>query len=349
MPQCPVCSAELTGSGIRCPACGASLTVAHPTLKQPSPPASGGQRKSSNSGTTTSSSQGSFISGTVLDGRYRIVALLGRGGMGEVYKAEDLNLDHEVALKFLPDSFANDTAALIRFRTEVRVARQVTHANVCRVFDIGEFAGRHFLSMEYIDGEDLSSLLRRIGRLPSDKALEVSRQICAGLAAAHGAGVLHRDLKPANVMIDGRGKARITDFGIAGLEEELKKGGVIAGTPAYMSPEQITGGEITTKSDIYSLGLVLYELFTGKPAFQSDSISELVQKHQTITPTNPSEVLQEIDPLVEKTILRALRFVPAKHLFPCTNCGMAPMDRDIAIAKLKALAAGAALARKRYR
>ena len=312
MPQCPVCSAELTGSGIRCPSCGASVTVAQPTIKQPSP-ASGGQRKSSGSATTTSSDQGSFISGTVLDGRYRIVALLGRGGMGEVYKAEDLKLDHEVALKFLPESFAKDAAGLTRFRTEVRIARQVTHQNVCRVFDIGEFEGRHFLTMEYIDGEDLSSLLRRIGRLPADKALEVSRQICAGLAAAHGAGVLHRDLKPANVMIDGRGKARLTDFGIAGLEEDLKKGGVIAGTPAYMSPEQITGKEITVQSDIYSLGLVLYELFTGKPAVQSDSIHELVRKHKTVTPTNPSEILKEIDPLVEKTILRCLEKDPQQR------------------------------------
>ena len=195
----------------------------------------------------------------------------------------------------------------------MRIARQVTHQNVCRVFDIGEFEGRHFLTMEYIDGEDLSSLLRRIGRLPADKALEVSRQICAGLAAAHGAGVLHRDLKPANVMIDGRGKARLTDFGIAGLKKTLKKGGVIAGTPAYMSPEQITGKEITVQSDIYSLGLVLYELFTGKPAVQSDSISELVRKHKTITPTNPSEILKEIDPLVEKTILRCLEKDPQQR------------------------------------
>lgn len=312
MDHCPVCLAEFTGSGSRCPSCGASLTVAQPTLKQP-PAASGGQRKSSSSATTTSSGQGSFISGTVLDGRYRIVALLGRGGMGEVYKTEDLKLDHEVALKFLPESFAKNAAALTRFRTEVRIARQVTHQNVCRVFDIGEFEGRHFLTMEYIDGEDLSSLLRRIGRLPADKALEVSRQICAGLAAAHGAGVLHRDLKPANVMIDGRGKARLTDFGIAGLEEDLKKGGVIAGTPAYMSPEQITGKEITVQSDIYSLGLVLYELFTGKPAVQSDSINELVRKHKTITPTNPSEILKEIDPLVEKTILRCLEKDPQQR------------------------------------
>jgi len=313
MALCPQCSTALKQSDISCPSCGASLTVAHPTVKQPSPAASGGQRKSSGSATTTSSGQGSFISGTVLDGRYRIVALLGRGGMGEVYKAEDLKLDHEVALKFLPDSVGKDDAALTRFRTEVRIARQVTHQNVCRVFDIGEFEGRHFLTMEYIDGEDLSSLLRRIGRLPADKALEVSRQICAGLAAAHRAGVLHRDLKPANVMIDGRGKARITDFGIAGLEEDLKKGGVIAGTPAYMSPEQITGREITVQSDIYSLGLVLYELFTGKPAFQSDSINEFARKHKTVTPTNPSEILKEIDPLVEKTILRCLEKDPQQR------------------------------------
>lgn len=312
MLQCPECSTALKQGDISCPSCGASLTLAQPTVKQPSP-ASDRQRKSSNSTTTTSSGQGSFISGTVLDGRYRIVALLGRGGMGEVYKAEDLKLDHEVALKFLPESVAQDDAALTRFRTEVRIARQVTHQNVCRVFDIGEFEGRHFLTMEYIDGEDLSSLLRRIGRLPADKALEVSRQICAGLAAAHGAGVLHRDLKPANVMIDGRGKARITDFGIAGLEEDLKKGGVIAGTPAYMSPEQITGKEITVQSDIYSLGLVLYELFTGKAAVQSDSINEFVRKHKTVTPTNPSEILKEIDPLVEKTILRCLEKDPQQR------------------------------------
>lgn len=310
MNRCPVCSAELAGSEISCPSCRASLTVAHPTLKQPVFASPGEARKSSSSSATTSSSQGNFIAGTVLDGRYRIVALLGRGGMGEVYKAEDLKLDHEVALKFLPDHFANDSAALGRFRSEVRIARQVTHANVCRVFDIGEFEGRHFLTMEFIDGEDLSSLLRRIGRLPSDKALEVSRQICAGLAAAHGAGVLHRDLKPANVMIDGRGKARITDFGIAGLEEELKKGGVIAGTPAYMSPEQITGREITAQSDIYSLGLVLYELFTGKQAFASASVAELVRQHQTTTPTNPSEILKEIDPVVEKAILQCLEKNP---------------------------------------
>ena len=205
--------------------------------------------------------------GTILAERYRIVGLLGKGGMGEVYRADDLKLAQPVALKFLPDHLLSDAPALARFHREVRVARQVSHKNVCRVYDIGEIDGRHFLSMEFIRGEELSSLLRRIGRLPQDKALQLARQICAGLAAAHDLGFIHRDLKPANIMIDGDGNARVLDFGLGGLAEELGEEEVRAGTPAYMSPEQIEGKEQTVRSDIYSLGLVLYELFTGKRAF----------------------------------------------------------------------------------
>jgi serine/threonine-protein kinase len=145
--------------------------------------------------------------------RYRIVGLLGRGGMGEVYRADDLKLGQPVALKFLPEHLLSDGAALARFHREVRIARQVSHQNVCRVYDIGEVDGRHFLSMEFIKGEELALLLRRIGRLPSDKATDIVRQLCAGLAAAHNRGVLHRDLKPANVMIDENGNVRLTDFG----------------------------------------------------------------------------------------------------------------------------------------
>ena len=151
---------------------------------------------------------------------YRIVSLIGRGGMGEVYRAEDLKLGQPVALKFLPDDVARDADRLARFHGEVRVARQVSHPNVCRVYDISEVNGQHFLSMEYVDGEDLASLLRRIGRLPADKALQVARQLCAGLGAAHDRGVLHRDLKPANVLIDGRGRVRIADFGLAALVDD---------------------------------------------------------------------------------------------------------------------------------
>jgi serine/threonine-protein kinase len=163
-----------------------------------------------------------FVPGTILADRYRIVGLLGKGGMGEVYRADDLKLSQPVALKFLPDRFLTDGAALARFYREVRVARQVSHRNVCRVYDIAEIDGRHFLSMEFIKGEELSSLLRRIGRLPADKALQIARQTCAGLAAAHDTGILHRDLKPSNVMIDADGNARITDFGLAGLVEEFR-------------------------------------------------------------------------------------------------------------------------------
>jgi len=177
-----------------------------------------------------------FLPGAVLAGRYRIVGLLGRGGMGEVYRADDLKLGQPVALKFLPRGLEQDPQHLGLFLNEVRSARQVSHPNVCRVFDVGEVEGQHYLSMEYVDGEDLASLLRRIGHLPQDKAIQIARQICAGLAAAHEQGILHRDLKPANVMIDGRGRAKITDFGLAGLVEQFEKRDLRAGTPTYMAP-----------------------------------------------------------------------------------------------------------------
>jgi len=254
---------------------------------------------------------GHFPPGTVLGGRYRIVSLLGRGGMGEVYRADDLKLEQPVALKLLPAALAGDAEAQARFLREVRVARQVSHPSVCRVFDIGGADGLHFITMEYIDGEDLSTLLRRIGRLPEDKALEIARQICAGLAAAHDAGLLHRDLKPANIMIDGRGKARVTDFGLAGLAGEFSIADRSAGTPAYMAPEQFKGGEPSVRTDIYALGLVLYELFTGKRAFEAHNFQELARLREQGTITNPSSHVKDIDPLVERVILRCLEAHPA--------------------------------------
>lgn len=254
-----------------------------------------------------------FTAGLMLTDRYRIVSLIGCGGMGEVYKADDLKLDQTVALKFLPETFAREQAALARFRNEVRITRQISHPNVCRVYDIDEVDGRTFLSMEFIDGEDLSSLLRRIGRLPGDKATEIARQICAGLAAAHDNGVLHRDLKPANIMIDGRGKARVTDFGVAVAAQEIHGDGVIAGTPTYMAPEQLTGKEVTERSDIYALGLVLYELFTGKRVFEANSVHDMLKLHEQSTPSTPSSHVKNIDPLVEKVILRCLEKDPKKR------------------------------------
>ncbi|HEY5838698.1 MAG TPA: serine/threonine-protein kinase [Pyrinomonadaceae bacterium] len=312
MATCPGCSASVSENTSHCPSCGAALLGTQATIRQPPPKEKSKAPTSSRSTSTSSRGEGKFLAGTVLNERYRITGLLGRGGMGEVYKAEDLKLTQTVALKFLPEHFAEDQAAHERFIGEVRTARQVSHPNVCRVFDIGEVDGAQFISMEFIDGDDLSSLLRRIGRLPPDKALEIGRQLCAGLHAVHQAGILHRDFKPANVMIDGRGKARLTDFGLAGLESELKEG-AIAGTPAYMSPEQIAGKELTPQSDIYSLGLVLYEVFTGKRAFAGDTIGELLRKHKTSAPTTPSEVIKDIDPLVEKVILRCLEKDPRER------------------------------------
>ena len=177
-----------------------------------------------------------FQPGAILAQRYRIVHLLGRGGMGEVYRADDLLLGQAVALKFLPAAATASASVLSRFRNEVRTARQISHPNVCRVYDIGEAEGLTYLTMEYVDGEDLASLLRRIGKLPPDKGMEVARQLCAGLAAAHDKGVIHRDIKPANIMLDGKGHVRITDFGIAGMAEQIRD--MRSGTPAYMSPEQ---------------------------------------------------------------------------------------------------------------
>ena len=251
---------------------------------------------------SSSLDEGRFPAGTVLANRYRIFGLLGQGGMGEVYRANDLKLGQPVALKFLPPATGKDQHLLDRFHAEVRIARQVSHPNVCRVYDIGEVDGATFLSMEYVDGEDLRSLLRRIGRLPPDKALEIARKLCAGLAAAHDKGVLHRDLKPANVMIDGRGHVLITDFGLAALAGQLDGAQLRDGTPAYMAPEQLAGKEVSVRSDIYALGLVLHEMFTGKRAFENGS--------ERTTPTAVTSHANDVDPLVERVILRCLDVEP---------------------------------------
>jgi len=224
--------------------------------------------------------------------------------MGEVYRADDLTLDQTVALKFLPAGVATDSDRLAQFHAELRIARQVSHKNVCRLYDLGEHEGRRFLTMEYVDGEDLATLLRRIGRLPQDKAVDIARQLCAGIAAAHEGGVLHRDLKPANVMIDGDGNVRITDFGLAVAAGDVTASR--AGTPQYMAPEQLSGGAATVRSDVYALGLVLFEMFTGKRVFEAKTFNELLSLHETRTLTMPSSVVRDLDPAIERVILRCL-------------------------------------------
>jgi serine/threonine protein kinase len=328
MAHCSSCGSALSDNVRFCSACGFPVantddmaTLDFATASSPLPP-----RPISKSPSRPSSSaeyllnEGRFLPGRLVASRYRIIALLGKGGMGEVYRADDLTLGQAVALKFLPDEAARDEGLLERFRNEVRIARRVSHPNVCRVYDVGDVDGQTFFTMEYVDGEDLASLLRRIGRLPPDKALDIARQLCAGLAAAHTKGVLHRDLKPANIMLDGRGQVVITDFGLAGVADDIRGNEIRSGTPAYMAPEQLSGKEVTTSSDIYALGLVLYEVFTGKRAF-AESPAKLLHGRGDRTPSRPSSVVKDLDPLVEKVILRCLETQPSSR--PATALSVA--------------------------
>ncbi|HEV7919550.1 MAG TPA: serine/threonine-protein kinase [Thermoanaerobaculia bacterium] len=265
------------------------------------------------SGAASASHHGRFVPGTVVAERYRIIAMLGKGGMGEVYRADDLVLGQQVALKFLPRRVASDPTRLERFLNEVRTARQIAHPNVCRVYDIAGIGGEHFISMEYVQGEDLASLLHRIGRLAPDKATQIARQLCAGLAAAHERGVLHRDLKPANIMLDERGVARITDFGLSGMAEDFAGGALVSeGTPAYMAPEQLEGREVSIRSDLYSLGLVLYELYNGTPLFRAGSLDELLRLRNT-TDVDRLTLSHDVDPAVLRAIQRCLATDPRQR------------------------------------
>ena len=240
-----------------------------------------------------------FAPGQMFAGRYRMVARIGRGGMGDVWRADDVILQTPVALKLL-GATAGDEAA--RILNEVRVARQITHPAVCRVFDVGNADGVVFFTMELVEGEDLAALVRRVGRLPSEKVVDIARQLCGGLAAAHAQGVLHRDLKPANVLIDNAGRVRITDFGIA-ISQGQTVSHALTGTPAYMAPEQRTlGATLSPKTDIYALGLVLYELLVGQHPFKQPGAS--------IAPPRPSTLVPNVDSRLERVILEALSGEP---------------------------------------
>ena len=287
------------------------------TIGPPSPMGGLGESGADRYADMTAAASSRFAPGAIIAGRYRLVALLGRGGMGEVYRADDLTLDQPVALKFLPDGVGGDPQKLAQFHNELRTARLVSHKNVVRLYDLGEAQGRRFLTMEYIDGEDLASLLRRIGRIPQDKAIELARQLCAGIAAAHERGVLHRDLKPANVMIDGEGNVRITDFGIAGSAATAARPATnvatFAGTPQYMAPEQLAGQPASTRSDIYGLGLILFEIFTGRRAIDAKSLADLKHWHDTGGLTTPAMLVPDLDPAVERVILRCLEKDPLQR------------------------------------
>jgi len=231
------------------------------------------------------------IRGTIFAGRYEIIEELGRGGMGQVYKAFDKEIEETIALKLLNPEIAADEEIIKRFRNELKLARQITHKNVCRMFDLGKSEGTFFITMEYVSGEDLKSFIRRAGQLSIGKSLLIAKQVGEGLAEAHRLGVVHRDLKSQNIMIDRQGNAKIMDFGIARsiARKDITREGMMIGTPEYMSPEQVDGKEADRRSDLYGLGIILYEMLTGRVPFEGDTPLSVALKHKTETPRNPQQ------------------------------------------------------------
>jgi serine/threonine protein kinase/class 3 adenylate cyclase len=256
--------------------------------------------------------------------RYEVLSQLGTGGMGVVYKARDLETDEIVALKILKPEIATDPAVQDNFKRELCLARKITHKNVCRIHDFSRSNGTAYASMEFVEGESLLSRLNRVGALPVDQAFEIARQICAGLHEAHAQGIVHRDLKPANIMLDRRGTVKIMDFGVARLiQSNGPMTGTIVGTPAYMAPEQAELKPVGPCTDIYALGLVLYEMITGSPAFQGDTPVAVALKQIREYPKRPREIVPNLSHPIEAAILKCLQKDPAKRFQSVNELEMA--------------------------
>lgn len=246
--------------------------------------------------------------GTTFAGRYQVIEELGKGGMGRVYKVLDKEIREKLALKLLNPEISANERMIERFRNELKFARKISHRNVCRMFDLGDEEGTRYITMEYVPGEDLKTSIRRMGPLNVGKAIFIAKQVCEGLAEAHRIGIVHRDLKPRNIMIDREGNVRIMDFGIArSLEVEgITDSGVMIGTPKYMSPEQVEGEAIDQRSDIYCLGVILYEMVTGKVPFDGDTALSIALKQKTEIPPEPSELNPQIPDDLSQVIMKCL-------------------------------------------
>jgi serine/threonine protein kinase/tetratricopeptide (TPR) repeat protein len=288
--QCPKCSAENPDTKQFCGDCGTLLEADVIHTKTIETPAEELKR------------------GIVFAGRYEIIEELGKGGMGRVYRVEDTKAKEEIAIKLIKPEIAADKKTIERFRNELTTARKIVQKNVCRMYDIGEEKGQHFITMEYVSGGDLKKFIRRSKQLTVGTAISISKQICEGLSEAHSLGIVHRDLKPNNIMIDDNGNARIMDFGIARTirEKGITGPSVMIGTPEYMSPEQVDAKEVDQRSDIYSLGIIMYEMVTGELPFQGETPLSVAMKHKGEIPKDPRDINAQIPEDLSGLILKCL-------------------------------------------
>jgi len=292
--KCPKCNAESAADTRFCSNCGAALQPS----EEISPPFT----------KTLQAPIKELTTGTTFAERYQIIEELGKGGMGKVYKVLDKDIKEKVALKLLSPEIASDEKTIERFSNELKFARKISHRNVCRMYDLGKEEGTHYITMEYVPGEDLKRLVRKVGQLSAGKTIFIARQVCEGLAEAHRLGVVHRDLKPQNIMVDEEGNARIMDFGIArSLKAKGVTGsGVMIGTPEYMSPEQAEVKEVDLRSDIYSLGVILYEMVTGQVPFEGETPLSIAMKHKSQSPRDPKEINAQLSEELSRVILKCM-------------------------------------------
>jgi tetratricopeptide (TPR) repeat protein/tRNA A-37 threonylcarbamoyl transferase component Bud32 len=292
--KCPECSQENPDSARFCSKCGTKFKTYEEVSLADTKALPGAAKKS--------------VIGTTFASRYQILEELGEGGMGTVYRVTDKQIDEEVALKVLRPEIAADKRTLERFRNELKLARKITHPNVCRMYHLGVDEGLPYITMEYVRGDDLAVILRTKGPLAPKEAVTIAAQVCAGLTEAHRLGVVHRDLKPQNLMIDTYGKVRIMDFGIARSIESkgATEAGTFIGTPDYMSPEQVSGQQVDQRSDIYSLGVILFEMLTGRKPFEGETPLAIAVKQKTMEPPDPHEINPDIPEALCDIVLRCL-------------------------------------------
>ena len=290
--KCPKCKSDNPETATFCADCGTNLSLAKDVdvteiIERP---------------------KEELTTGSLFAGRYQIIEELGKGGMGKVYKANDTKINEKIALKLIKPEISSDKKTIERFSNELKFARKIRHNNVCQMFDLNEEEGSHYITMEYVRGEDLKRLIRKMGQLSVGQVIPIAKQVCEGLAEAHRLGVIHRDLKPQNIMVDEEGNARIMDFGIARsiTGKGITGAGVMIGTPEYMSPEQGEVKEVDQRSDIYSLGVILYEMVTGRVPFEGETPVGIAMKHKSEMPKHPKELNAQIPDDLNLVILKCL-------------------------------------------